>query len=55
VGLGKIHEDYLLLEQVLRILRSVQRIRMRLREAQKQRDPTDPDPEHWCIYIILQR
>jgi hypothetical protein len=29
------------------------RIRMRNREAQKHKDPTDP--EHWYIYIILQR
>jgi hypothetical protein len=33
------------------------RIRMRIQEAQKHMDPTDPDAYsgHWHIYIILQR
>jgi hypothetical protein len=29
------------------------RIKMRIQEGQKHTDPTDP--EHWYIYIILQR
>jgi hypothetical protein len=31
------------------------RVRMRIREAHKHMDPTDQDPEHGYIYIILQR
>ncbi len=35
-----------------RIRTSDERIRMRIREAQKL---MGPDPEHWYIYIILKR
>jgi hypothetical protein len=43
----------------IRILGSVRltNVRMRIREAQKHTNPTDPDPdaEHWHIFIFLQR
>jgi hypothetical protein len=36
-----------------RIRTSTKRIRMRIQEAQKHTDPTDPDLEHW--YTTLPR
>ncbi len=34
---------------VLFFLLDDRRIRVRIREAQKHMDPTDPDPQHWFI------
>jgi hypothetical protein len=33
----------------------VNRIRMRIREAQKHTHPADPDPEHWILECMVLR